>query len=125
METINIKGSPKTPEVKFDPDDGFLEIKVRSSPKNSLEFYRPLANWIQKYAQSPKERTVVNVQLEYFNTSSSKCLLDLFKKLEGIYKSNHYVQVNWYYNEDESMLEAVENYRIITHLQYNMIDRAD
>jgi len=29
-------------------------------------------------------RLVLNVQLEYFNTSSSKCILDVFKKLESV-----------------------------------------
>jgi len=125
MESIIIKGSPKTPEVKFDPDQGLLEIKGRSSPENSPEFYKPLANWLQEYALSPREKTVINVQLEYFNTSSSKCLLDLFKKLEGIYKSNHDVLVNWYYEDDESMLEAGEDYKVMTHLPFKMIERAD
>jgi hypothetical protein len=125
MEPMMITGTPKTPTVIFDAAQGLLEIKGRSSPENSPEFYKPLSNWVQEYAQSPKERTVVNVHLEYFNTSSSKCLLDLFKKLEAIYKSNHDVLINWYYDEDESMLEAGEDYRVMTHLPFKMIDRPD
>jgi hypothetical protein len=123
MEPIIIKGTPKTPEVRFDSSQGLLEIKGRSSPENSPEFYKPLSNWVQEYAQSPRDRTVINVQLEYFNTSSSKCLLDLFKKLETIYKSNHDVLVNWYYENDESMLEAGEDYKFMTHLPFNMIEK--
>jgi hypothetical protein len=125
MEPILIKGTPKTPEVRFDSNEGLLEIKGRSSPENSPEFYRPLANWIQEYAQSPRDRTVINIHLEYFNTSSSKCLLDLFKKLEAIYKSSHDVLVNWYYDEDESMLEAGEDYKVMTHIPFNMIESVD
>jgi hypothetical protein len=125
METIVIEGTPKTPSVRFDSGQGLLEIKGRSSPENSPEFYRPLAVWLQEYAQCPRERTVVNVQLEYFNTSSSKCLLDLFKKLEKIYKSNHDVVVNWYYEEDESMFEAGEDYKVMAHIPFNMIEKAD
>ena len=46
---------------------------------------------------------IVQVQLEYFNTSSSKCLLDLFKKLEALDS----LSVHWYFDsDDEDMLEA-------------------
>ena len=125
MESILINGTPKTPTVRFDPSQGLLEIKGRSSPENSAEFYKPLVTWLQEYSQSPRDKTIINVQLEYFNTSSSKCILDIFKKLEAIYKSNHDVQVNWYYEKDESMLEAGEDYKVMTHIPFKMIEKAE
>ena len=73
MEPIIIEGTPKTPTVKFDSSEGVFEIKGRSIPENSIEFYKPLVDALDKYAGSPKSATNVNIQLEYFNTSSSKC----------------------------------------------------
>jgi hypothetical protein len=125
MEPITIEGTPKTPTVKFDSSQGLLEIKGRSNPENSPEFYKPLVKWLQEYAQAPKDKTIVNIQLEYFNTSSSKCILDIFKKLEAIYKANHDVLINWYYEEDESMLEAGEDYRFMTHIPFKMIEKEE
>ncbi|MGZ3867407.1 MAG: DUF1987 domain-containing protein, partial [Bacteroidia bacterium] len=84
MEKFSIEGTPKTPTINFDLGSGFLEIKGRSIPENSIEFYKPLVDNLEKYADSPKPTTNVNIQLEYFNTSSSKCILDVFKKLEAI-----------------------------------------
>ena len=75
MEKIAIEGSPKTPTINFDTDKGFLEIKGRSIPENSIEFYKPLVDSLEKYAGKPQPVTNVNIQLEYFNTSSSKCIL--------------------------------------------------
>ena len=70
---------------------------------------------------APKDITEVNVQLEYFNTSSSKCILDVFKKLETL--SGTEVKVNWYYEEDdEDMLEAGEDYQAIIDLPFKMIE---
>jgi hypothetical protein len=67
--------------------------------------------------------TQVNVQLEYFNTSSSKCILDVFKKLEAINKGKSEVTVNWYYEEDdEDMLEAGEDYESIIRVPFKMIE---
>lgn len=123
MEKIIIEGSPKTPSVNFDSEKGLIEIKGRSIPENSIEFYQPLVDWIENYVNEKVERTLVNIQLEYFNTSSSKCILDVFKKLELVHKKQENVLVNWYYEEDdEDMLEAGEDYQSIINIPFNMIE---
>ncbi len=126
MESIFIEGTLKTPIVKFDGKTGIVEIKGRSIPENSIEFYKPLVDWLEEYAKKPLEKTQVNVQLEYFNTSSSKCILDVFKKLEAIHKAKHDVVINWYYEEDdEDMLEAGEDYESIIRVPFKMIEIVD
>ncbi len=63
--------------------------------------------------------------MEYFNTSSSKCILDVFKKLENVFKKNNEegVTINWYYEEDdEDMLEAGEDYQSILKIPFKMIE---
>ncbi|HEX2934013.1 MAG TPA: DUF1987 domain-containing protein [Bacteroidales bacterium] len=123
MESLFIEGTSKTPNVKFDANEGLMEIKGRSIPENSIEFYKPMVDWLDKYAKTPKSQTRVNIQLEYFNTSSSKCILDVFKKLEAIHKANNQVQINWYYEEDdEDMLEAGEDYESIIRVPFKMIE---
>ena len=81
MEGITIEGTPKTPTINFDIATGHLEIKGRSIPENSIEFYKPIVELLDRYAAKPQANTNVKIQLEYFNTSSSKCILDIFKKL--------------------------------------------
>lgn len=123
METIIREGTPKTPFVRFDADKGLVEIKGRSIPENSVEFYKPLIDWLEKYSSTPSKETSVNIQLEYFNTSSSKCILDIFKKLELIHKKGNPVEVNWYYEEDdEDMFEAGEDYQSIINIPFKMIE---
>lgn len=123
MENLNLEGSAKTPTVNFDSVKGTLELKGRSIPENSIEFYKPLNDWIDSYSLSPKERTTVDVKLEYFNTSSSKCILDLFKQLEKLNEKNTQVSVNWYFEEDdEDMAEAGEDYQAIINLPFEMIE---
>lgn len=123
MENLHLEASAKTPEVVFDSNSGKLILKGRSIPENSIEFYKPLNDWIDAYASSPKEVTTIDVKLEYFNTSSSKCILDLFKKLERLNTSGSEVSVNWYFEEDdEDMEEAGEDYQAIIKLPFNMIE---
>ena len=126
MELISIEGTPKTPTVHLDPNTGVISIKGRSIPENSIEFYKPVVDWLDQYGQEPKELTTVNIQLEYFNTSSSKCILDVFKKLESLKKDRNEVVINWYYEEDdEDMLEAGEDYESIIRVPFKMIEIVD
>jgi hypothetical protein len=123
MEPISIAGTPKTPTVSFDAAKGKVEIKGRSIPENSIEFYKPLVDWLEQYLSTPAALTEVNIQLEYFNTSSSKCILDVFKKLEAIYKSGNEVIIHWHYEEDdEDMLEAGEDYQSIIKVPFKMVE---
>jgi len=121
MEDIKIAPTQKTPSVSF-TSNGNLELRGRSIPENSLEFYKPLMDWLDSYSESASGETSVHVQLEYFNTSSSKCLLDLFKRLESLNK----VVIHWYYEQDdEDMLEAGEDYEAIVNIPFKMIEVAE
>ena len=123
METIIREGTSKTPYVKLDGESGIVEINGRSIPENSVEFYKPLIDWLDKYGNAPLQMTSINIQLEYLNTSSSKCILDLFKRLELFKKKGHEVEVNWYYEEDdEDMFEAGEDYQSIINIPFKMIE---
>jgi hypothetical protein len=125
MESVKIEGTPKTPTIEFNRDSGKLFIKGRSIPENSIDFYKPLIDWLDTYAMKPADETEVHVQLEYFNTSSSKCILDVFKKLEGIKRSGKNVSVKWHYEEDdEDMLEAGEDYDAIIDIDFQMVKLA-
>ena len=122
MNNILLDGSAKTPTVHFDGSSGQLELRGRSIPENSIEFYRPLIDWIDQYARNPQQHTQLRVQLEYFNTSSSKCILDLFKKLEAVRNSGNEVLVLWHYEaDDEDMLEAGEDYQAIINIPFKMV----
>ena len=96
-------------------------LKADQFLKNSVEFYKPVIDWLSEYNNSPQAETKVKVQLEYFNTSSSKCILDVFKKLEALENTN--LSIAWYYEEDdEDMLEAGEDYMAIISIEFEMIE---
>lgn len=126
MNSLIIEGSPKTPSINFDGNEGSFLIGGRSIPENSLDFYKPVMEWLDFYIVEPRETTTVNIKLEYFNTSSSKCLLDVFKKLEILFKRGEKVSINWYYEaEDEDMLEAGEDYQSIIKIPFTMIEEEE
>ena len=122
MNSLIIPPTPKTPEVLFDAAQGKLIIAGRSIPENALDFFQPLKNWLMEYSSHPTQLTILDVKLEYFNTSSSKMLLDLMKVLERLYTEGSTVQINWFYEEeDEDMLEAGEDYQAIIRVPFVMV----
>ena len=123
MNDLLVEGTPKTPHISFIAEHGKLEISGRSIPENSIDFYQSVYSWLDEYAKQPKAKTTIKIQLEYFNTSSSKCVLDVFRKLEAIQKSGKSeVGVLWMYEEeDEDMMEAGDDYRAIVHLPFQIM----
>ena len=122
MDVINIQGTDDTPSVVLDKDKGHFEISGRSLPEDVNMFYEPILEWIDKYAEAPNERTEFNFKLEYFNTASSKVILDILLKFEEIAESGKDVVIKWHYHEDEEdMLEAGEEYADIVEVPFDYV----
>ncbi len=125
MEKYSIEATANTPTIKFDLNKGELNISGRSIPENSIEFYNPLFAALDTYLANPnpKNATILNIQLEYYNSSSSACLLSVFKKLEKFNKgAGSPVTINWIYEEnDEDILAAGKNFEGMVDLPFQMI----
>ena len=123
MEPYNREQTVTTPHINFDPIAGNFEMKGKSVHEDSLKIYQPMFEWLDEYSRHPALKTIFSIQLDYFNTSSSKCIKDLFKKLEQIVKNgNGEVSVNWLYDEmDEDMFEAGEEYKSIIKIPFNLV----
>ena len=110
MEKMVIEATKYTPAITLDPD-GTISMVGKSYPENTFEFYAPVMEWVERYFQStPAQKTVVNMEILYFNSSSSKLFFDFFDLLEE-YSSEHEIEVNWIYDaENESAEEAGEDF---------------
>ena len=123
MESILLEGTSHSPAISCNADTGVIEIKGRSIMPNAVEFYKPINDWLAAHSLMPQKNTQVDIKLEYFNTSSSKCLLDIFKKLKLIVDSDNKVEINWYHKEDdEDMIEAGEDYEDIINIPFKFIE---
>ncbi|MDR0941524.1 MAG: DUF1987 domain-containing protein [Bacteroidales bacterium] len=121
MENLEISGTSKIPTINFNANTGILLIKGKSILDNASDFYLPIINWLIEYSACPQPKTILNIDLEYFNTSSSKCILHIFRKLETIAQNNVEVSIQWFYNADDvDMLEAGENYESIINVPFHL-----
>jgi hypothetical protein len=119
METLITELTPFTPSIEFDAKTGVFSMKGKSVSENTAKFFQPVFEWLEKYSQHPSPHTKLTIQLDYFNTASAKVLMDLFKKLEKIEKSE--VEIVWLYDDyDEDMQEAGEHYQSISKIKFNI-----
>lgn len=122
MDALELTATKDTPDIKFYPDRGYIEIKGRSISENAAKFYRPLMENIEKYLFKPVSPTVVYIHFDYFNTATAKCIIEILKKLESLPKKGLKVQVNWYYKSDEpTMYHAGMDYKSILNLDFKLV----
>lgn len=118
-----IEGNSQRPTVIIDQDSGVIELSGSSIMENPMDVFIPVFDKIAQYMERPQKETTVNFKLVYFNTSSSKLLLDLIQKLEIIHetrKSN--VQVRWFYLEDdENMMEIGEDFAMLCNVPIDIV----
>jgi hypothetical protein len=115
MEILNIEGTEDTPKIILDKSNGIFEISGRSLPEDCAEFYKPILDWINRYASQANPSTEFVFNLEYFNTASSKLILDLLTALSEIGGTS----INWHYQEDdEDMKEAGEEYMDLVEVPF-------
>ncbi len=111
MEALRIAQTDDSPEVVLDRDGNQFEISGKSLPEDVVDFYQPVLDWLQKYKEDPLPKTDFAFRLIYFNTASSKLILDILVILEEIADEGHEVEVRWLSLEsDEDMQEAGKEY---------------
>ncbi|MEQ8926018.1 MAG: DUF1987 domain-containing protein [Fulvivirga sp.] len=121
MDNYTLTPTPKTPRLYFNSESGDFEISGRSIPENSIEFYRPLMEWLDQYVTAPSTKTRMTINLEYFNTSSSKCLVEIFRKLEKTLEKSD-VKILWHYEEEEEdMMESGEDFKKIIKVPLELV----
>ena len=122
MEVIKIKGTDDTPNIILDKENDVFEISGRSLPEDVTTFYEPILNWLDDYAEEANEKTVFSFKLVYFNTASSKLLLDILMKLEDMHESGKEILIKWYFpDDDEDMEEAGEEYADIVDIPFEQV----
>jgi len=125
MLTTFKKNSTKiTPEVILDQENQKFIIKGRSFPENTLEFYQPIMQWIQKYVENPNENTVFEFDMEYFNSSSARIVYKILLLLEKIQEQGKKVICKWYINKTDYIgKERIEEMKKMFLIPIEIIDK--
>ena len=122
MEILKIESTEDSPQIVLDRESNILEISGRSLPEDVNTFYEPTMSWIEEYTKDPLDVTVFSFKFTYFNTASSKIILDILTRFEEMIEEGHEVMVRWHYpEEDEDMMEAGEEYSEMVDVPFEMV----
>jgi hypothetical protein len=120
---MEISETKDSPYFLLDSKTGFIILKGRSTLILTKDFYEPIIDIIKIYIGTNPLYTKMVVDLEFFNTSSSKYILMIFQELRKLIKMELKVEIDWYYDEDDDdMHEAGCDYSyLVKGLSFNLI----
>lgn len=106
MQDLILNPTPLTPSVEFHAN-GNLKMEGRSLPEDVEKVYAPIINWIIGL----KAETVnFDINLEYFNSASSKKIMEILKYLDANNSIKQF-NINWHYEEgDDDSVEIAQIY---------------
>lgn len=124
METIQIAGTERTPSVLFDFENHCFSLSGESYPEDASDFYSKMVKQLENYVGQLRDVELrFDFSFIYFNSSSTKVVMQLFEMLEEAAAAGNRVVVNWYYKEgDEIMQEMGEEFALdLQTAQFNLL----
>ena len=119
---LTIEATEDTPFINLD-ENGRILFEGRSLPENVTLFYKPVFEWIDDYVNNPANNTYVRIFLNYYNSSSFKCISDILYKLKKIYTKEN-LKVEWVYEEDDqSIFETGEELKSELNIPFDLISK--
>lgn len=122
MKPLKILETTDSPEITLDKDKGRFEFYGKSLPEDPKEFYQPVIGWVKEYIQNPNSETTLIFKFDYFNTASSRKLLEILLLFQELHQKGHPVSARWYYKtHDEDMRETGETFAELVKLPFKLI----
>lgn len=122
MEVKTLDPTDDTPGILLDKGNNEFKFSGKSLPEDVTAFFTPILDWLTEYSQDPNKESTVEFRMEYFNSASSKQILDILTLFENIHQNGSTIHVKWYYqSDDEDMEEAGESYEELVDVPFEMI----
>ena len=111
MENLFLDSTVKTPQVVFDANSNELVLSGRSLPENANDFYEPIKSWLIEYFSKTNTKSTFVFDLKYYNTSSSKLILELLNIFKNAIQNGQDLSIIWKYEKnDEDTKEDVNDF---------------
>lgn len=120
---LNKDNNSFAPDLNLDATTGICELYGESYLEAPLPFYTKINNWLKEYIETVRGPITFNFKFLYFNTSSSRCILDILMLLKDYEESGGKVSVNWYYDPANklAMMQEVEDFSADSDMQITML----
>jgi hypothetical protein len=130
MRKLVIDQTSSSPKVILDPEKKIFKISGESRPPDVGEFYGEIMDWLKDYShhlantRDEKDPVVFSFDLDYFNSSSARYLLDFCKQIAQVQSKGKDVLVKWHYEDDDmDMLEVGREMSRMAKLPFEFISK--
>jgi hypothetical protein len=113
------------PYVSLNEKTGEMIIKGRSTSTSAEVLFEEIIENVKKYLETNFKSMEINIDLEFFNTPTSKKLLDLLKSIKRSSNTNGFeILIKWYFEkDDEDMFDSGKDYEYILEVPFEFIEK--
>jgi len=134
MHKFYIGPTDNTPEIHLSPDENIFFIRGISSPEDVRSLYYPVNEWFKIYIDkiieekgtifSPDNPLKLQIDLEYFNSSSAKFLFDIIMEIKRASLAEIPVIIEWYYDSaDHDLRSAGSDIALLAEMEFTYIQK--
>ncbi len=121
LEAIILEKTKNSPEIILDKENNTFKIAGRSIVEDPGEFYSPIYKWLEEYVKNPLKSTDFIIDLEYFNSSSARQIMEIIMLLEKISDTGQKAKISWLYEEgDEMSKERGDEIKLVSKLDFEI-----
>ena len=106
MKDLLITASATSPLVHF-KNNGDIQMSGKIILDQNSEFWGQISQWIDQYKSNKPSTTIVNIQIDYLNSSSLKELNKFLILIASISSSESDLYIGWHYNETDIYMREI------------------
>ncbi|MGL1862665.1 MAG: DUF1987 domain-containing protein [Pseudodesulfovibrio sp.] len=107
MQDIYLPATETTPEVSFNFERNDFLLRGASYPEDPMKTYGPLFDALKPHLKAVQSDLLFTFELTYFNSSSSRIILQLLSLLEEAAAAGTKVNIVWKYEEEDDNMEEL------------------
>ncbi len=114
MENLEIEATEFTPEISLNATTRVFSFTGVSRPENVISYYQPVIDWLSKYEKEYLSKIEeaysaiplkIIFQFSYFNSSSSKMILQILEFFGAQRDKGMNVEVVYYYDDGDDQMQ--------------------
>lgn len=105
MEKWTIEATDRTPSVVLDRQESLIRIEGRSYPEEGMDFFDPIILRFKTLEDTETPIRTIHVRLEYYNSSTTKAIAELFTALVKAKQRGFDVKVIWEFEEEDDGIQ--------------------
>jgi len=112
-----------TPYVLVDEENSCMKLEGRCFHENVGAFFKEINDWLDSYLATDFGTFTFDNAISYFNSSTTKIMLNMLLKMDRYSSDENKITVNWITTEENDiMIECGEDFEEeMENLEFNLV----